>query len=84
MRVPRQVSLCPGLLPCRLTPRSRQWTALGKLTLFNVMLCNVMLCHVMTGSHVIFSCHLVKLGVLFPDITLTNCWKVRAEVELEK
>ena len=30
-----------------------------------------------------FSCHLVKLGVLFPDITLTNCWKVRAEVELE-
>ena len=34
-----------------------------------------MLCHV--------SCHLVKLGVLFPDITLTNCWKVRAEVELE-
>ena len=37
----------------------------------------------MTGSHVIFSCHLVKLGVLFPDITLTNCWKVRAEVELE-
>ena len=48
-----------------------------------VKLCNVMLCHVMTGSHVIFSCHLVKLGVLFPDITLTNCWKVRAEVELE-
>ena len=36
------------------------------------MLCNVML-----------SYHLVKLGVLFPDITLTNCWKVRAEVELE-
>ena len=30
-----------------------------------------------------FSCHLVKLGVLFPDITLTNCWKVMAEVEPE-
>ena len=33
--------------------------------------------------NVMFSYHLVKLGVLFPDITLTNCWKVRAEVELE-
>ena len=42
------------------------------------MLCYVMLCNVMLSS-----CHLVKLGVLFPDITLTNCWKVRAEVELE-
>ena len=25
----------------------------------------------------------VKLAVLFPDITLTNCWKVMAEVEPE-
>ena len=37
LSVPRQVSRCPGLLPCRLTPRSRQWTALVKLTLFFVM-----------------------------------------------